>query len=368
MAIKKCRAAVLEAVKTITIKEFPIPETKNDDALLRLEAVGVCGSDIGMYSGKTKRIQQYFPIILGHEIVGHIEKAGDDFCRRHNVQRGDRVIVEYTFGCGFCKSCLSGNYRLCERKGRYGSYISCNTAPHLWGGYSEYLYLPPTAMVHKITPTVPAEAAVVATAVLGNAIRWLRQIGGVSIGDTVVIEGPGPQGLAAIIAARESGADRIIVTGTSRDGSRLDMARSLGADHIVVVDQEDPVARVSDLTGGEMADAVIDVTGIGKGAQLALDLLKQGGTFVMPGTYGTDTEVPLFLDKIVLKEIKIIGAYSHDMRSVEPAVKLVEAGKYRLEKMVTHRFKLEQADLAVRTVGGMIPGELPVKAIIEFDR
>ena len=361
---KMSKAAVLRGVENISIETFSLPAIRDDDALLKVEMVGICGSDVSMYNGKTTRVQQYFPIILGHEIVGHIEDAGDLFSIRHGVQRGDRVIVEFTFGCGFCEACIVGNYRLCAQKGRYGSYISCNTAPHLWGGYSEFLYLPPRAMVHKIGREIPAEAAVVVTAVLGNAIRWVSQKGGVSIGDTVVVEGPGPQGITAIVAARESGASKVIVTGLTRDSIRLKAAQMMGADHIVVVDKEDPVGKVHEITGGKMADIVIDVTGSTQGARTALDLLKPGGTFVMPGTYGTGVEVPLHLDKIVLNELRILGVYSHDTNSVTPAVKLLESRKYPFEKLVTHRFDLEHAELGIQTVAGKIEGELAVKAVI----
>jgi alcohol dehydrogenase len=362
---RKTLSAVLESAGKIALWDFPRPTIKEDDALLEVEMVGICGSDVGMYTGKNKRIQPYLPIIMGHEIVGRIAEAGELFCRRHEVRNGDRVLVEFTFGCGFCRSCLTGNYRLCEKKGRYGSYISCRTPPHLWGGYGHHLYLPATAMTHKIDTSLPAEAAVVVSAVLGNAVRWLAQVGSLSIGDTIVIEGPGPQGLAAVVVAKEAGASRIIITGLSRDAQRLEMARQLGATHIIDVTGEDPVERVREITRGAMADAVIDLTGTPQAAIGALDLVRQGGTFIMPGTYGTDTQVPLYLDKIVLKEIRVLGVYSHDMKSVIPAIGIAESRKYPLEKLVTHRYSLQEAERAVRAVAGLIPGELPIKAVID---
>ncbi len=364
MSGKKTTSAVLERFGKISLQEFPLPEIGAEDGLLEIEIAGVCGSDVGMYTGKTKRIEPYLPIIQGHEILGSIIEAGDKFCLRHQVEKGDRVLVEFTFGCGFCKECVTGNYRLCKRLGRYGSYVSCKNPPHLWGAYGQHLYLPPHAMIHKIKPSVPAEAAVIIPAVLGNGIRWLRQVGGVSMGDTVVIEGPGPQGIAAVVAAKESGAAKIIVTGLSGDEKRFSMAKLFGADHTLDVKKTDPVQWVKEITGGEMADVVIDVTGKDAGAIAALDLVRQGGTIVMPGTYGTETKVPLLLDKIVIKEIRIQGVYSHDMRSVVPAIKLVESGKYPLEKLVTHKFSLPELEKAIQMVGGIIPGELPMKAII----
>ena len=362
---KETHSAVLEDVKKITIRKFPIPTIGNEDALLEVEIVGICGSDVGMYTGKNKRVQQYFPIILGHEILGHIVEAGDTFCLRHGVEIGDRVLVEFAFGCGFCKPCLTGNYRRCEKEGRYGSYISCDQAPHLWGAYGRYLYLAPRAMIHKIDPSVPAEAAVLVPAVIGNGIRWLRQIGGVSIGDTVVIEGPGQQGLAAVIAAKESGAARIIVTGVTKDRERFEMAKLLGANITIDVTKEDAIDRLKEITSGEMADIVIDVTGTPQGAIGAIDMVRHGGTIVLPGLYGMEVQTPLFLDKIVINEIRVQGVFSHDMRSVIPAINLVESRKYPLEKLVTHRFSLEEAERAIQVAGGMIPGELPIKVIID---
>jgi alcohol dehydrogenase len=113
-----------------------------------------------------------------------------------------------------------------------------------------------------------------------------------------------------------------------------------------------------------MADVVIDVTGSPAGAIAALELVKQGGTVVMPGAYGTETMIPLPLDKVFLKEIRIQGVYSHDTRSVTPAIKLVESGKYPLDKMITHRFSLTEVERAIQTIGGMIPGESAIKAVV----
>jgi len=273
-------------------------------------------------------------------------------------------VVEFAFGCGHCAACLSGRYVFCEQSGRYGTYRSCQTPPHLWGAYGEYLYLPPRAMIHKIREDVPAEAAVLICAVMGNAVRWLRQVGGVSIGQTVVIEGPGQQGLAGVIVARECGAAKIIVTGVSADERRFEMARLLGAHHCVDVLKEDPVEKVREITGGRMADLVMDVTGRPQGALTAVDLLKKGGTAVLPGLYGTATHVPLLLDKVVLNEIRLQGVYSHDLNAVGPAIGIVESGRYPLEKMVTHRFALEDAEKALQTAAGEVPGEQPIKVVL----
>jgi alcohol dehydrogenase len=362
--MKTSRAIVLEAPGRMVLKEFPLPIIGPEEGLLKVEMVGVCGSDVGMYRGKATRAPRPYPIIMGHEIFGTIVEVGEEASKRWNLKEGDRAIVEYAFGCGECFYCKQGNYIHCEAMFTYGSMISCKDSPHLWGAYSEYLYLPPRAMVHRVGQNLLPEVGVLICAVLGNGIRWLQTLGGLCPGDSVVIEGPGQQGLAGVIAARETGAKKVIVTGMTKDGIRFELAKTFGADEIIDVEKEDPVERVKKITGGRMADLVIDVTGSPKGASTALDLVKKKGTVILPGLYGMDREIPLILDKVVYKEIKVQGAFSHDFSSVIPATRLAESGKYPIEKMVTHRFPLEGAERAVRVAGGEVEGEDPIKVVI----
>ena len=355
---------VVEAPGKMSLWEFDIPGIGSGDGLLRVEMAGVCGTDPGIYRGKAIGLPISYPLIMGHEIVGRIETIGEIAGKRHKVKKGDRVIIETTFGCGHCYPCLTGNYVQCESCLLYGHTIPCKDSPHLWGAYGEYLYIAPRAMVHKVSDKLPPEAAVLICAVIGNAIRWLRMIGGVTIGDTVVIEGPGQQGLAGVVVARESGAQNIIVTGLTKDQKRFELAKEFGATHCVDVEQEDAAEAVEEVTAGRMADVVMDVTGHPEGAIRALDLVRKGGTIVIPSIYGADKAIPLVLDKIVFKEAKILGVNSHNIRSVIPAIALAESRKYPIEKMVTHHFPLEEAESAVRLVGGEIETEDAIKVVI----
>ncbi|MFH1032986.1 MAG: alcohol dehydrogenase catalytic domain-containing protein [Pseudomonadota bacterium] len=359
------RSMVVTQAGHMEMRSFPLPELGEEDGLLKVELVGVCGSDPGIFKGKASRAPRPYPLILGHEIVGRVAAMGHKALARHGVALGDRVIVEYAFGCGQCPPCLAGRYTLCRKMYCYGSMVGCSEPPHLYGAYGDYLYLHPRAMVHKIGDGMTPEVGVLVGAVLGNAVRWLSQIGGCRLGQAVAIVGPGQQGLCACLVAKESGAGPIMVVGLARDRQRLEMARRFGADLVVAADEEDPVEILARATGGELAQLVMDVSGHYSGAAQALALAGLGATVVLPGLYGAETQVPLLLDKVVFKELKLLGAYSQDFASVETAIGLARRGGYPLEEMISHRFPLERAEEAVRLVGGEGGGQPPLKVVID---
>ncbi|MBS4021005.1 MAG: alcohol dehydrogenase catalytic domain-containing protein [Dethiobacter sp.] len=361
--MKKSTSVVLEGIKTIAVRDFEVPHIGPKEALLRMELAGVCSSDVGMYTGKIG--PKPYPIILGHELVGFIEEAGEDFTHRHGVKKGDRVIVEFTFGCSECSACVAGNYRFCEKTLSYGSSISCQEPPHLWGGYGQYLYLPYNVMVHKISSTLSAKTAVLVCAVMANAIRWVRLAGNVAIGDTVVVQGVGQQGLAAIAVARYAGAKTVIATGLGKDSRRFEMAKRMGADYCINVEEKDMVAEISSITGGKMAELVIELTGNAKSAELTTKLVGRMGAIVLPGLYGTGKDVPIKLDELIRKEARIYGVYSHDGNAVRRAIGLAESGRFPWDDMVTHVFRLEEAEKAIKVVAGEVEGSEAVKVVID---
>jgi threonine dehydrogenase-like Zn-dependent dehydrogenase len=343
------KAAVLLDTEKMEIQEIPIPEIGPDDGLLRVEVCGVCGADVAPYQGD---FHNFFfpPVILGHEVVGVVERIGANAAKRWGVKEGDRIIIEEPLPCGTCDWCLAGHYQGCDAP-RYGAK-STKDAPSLWGGYSEYMYLDPRALVHKMSPSVPLEIAPLFVPI-SNGIYWAQEIGGAGVGSTIVIQGPGQHGLGCTIAAKEAGCGCIIVLGLARDKHRLDLAKQFGAHYTIAIDEEDAVARVKEITGGRMASTVVNVTnGAKKALAMSLDLAGIRATIVAAGTAHAAIE-DFMADKIMYKELTIKGVRGRYKKSLLPAISIIESGKYPLEKLATHTFTIDQTEDAIRTVAGL---------------
>lgn len=353
MAPRTCLAMVQTGPGKLEPRELPLPEIRDDDALLRVEACGICGSDHEQLRGV---LPVSYPVVPGHEPLGVVEAIGEGAARRWGVEPGDRVAVETMLACHACGRCLSGAYHLCRRRRIY-SYIPLSEPPGLWGAYAEYLYLAPNAIVHKVDPSLPAETAVMFNA-LGAGFRWAVEIPRTRPGDTVVILGPGQRGLASVLACREAGAGTVVVTGLAADARKLELARELGADHAIDVEREDPKRRIRELTEGRGADVVVEVTAYATAPVAgALDYVAPGGTVVLAGVKGF-VPVPDFVsDKIVMKEVTVRGALGVTHSAYASAIRLLESRRTAAARMHTHAFGLREAECAVRTLAREVPGE-----------
>jgi threonine dehydrogenase-like Zn-dependent dehydrogenase len=226
------------------------------------------------------------------------------------------------------------------------------------------MFLDACSIVHKMRADIPASTAVMFNP-LGAGFRWAVEIPNTGPGDTVLVLGPGQRGLASVIAARAAGADRIIVTGLGRDAQKLALALEFGADHVIDVETEDVRGRVRELTDGHGADVVIEVSAN------ALDPIAEslyyaaaGARIVLAGVKGF-RPVPEFVsDLVVVKELTIIGAFGVTARSYDAAIRLIESGRVPLEKMHTHDFALEDAERAILTLAGEMPGSPSVHSCI----
>jgi len=350
---RKTLAMVLVAPRKLELRELPIPDLTDDTALLRVEACGICGSDYEQYEGA---LRTPLPVIPGHEPLGVIEAIGDAAARRFGVDVGERVAVETMLPCHHCGVCLSGAYHLCPTKQIY-SYVPLTQGHGLYGAYAQYMVLDARSIVHRVDPTLPAEIAVMFNP-LGAGYRWAVEIPGTGPGDVVLVLGPGQRGLASVIAAREAGAAQILVTGLSADARKLALARELGADHTIDVEHEDVRARVRELTGGRGADVVVEVTSWATDpVREAIDCVRPGGTVVLAGVKGFRPIPDFVSDKVVLKEITLRGAIGVTSSGYRNAIRLLEARRVPVERMHTHRFALEEAERAIRTLARQIPGE-----------
>jgi threonine dehydrogenase-like Zn-dependent dehydrogenase len=334
-----------------------MPDLPPDSALMKVEVAGICGTDVKMY-GKPPTAD---PVIMGHENVGVIARAGKDFVERHGLREGDRIFVEHYVGCMRCEWCHLGEYRHCELTDwrtnpdarRYG-YTTSNNPYHLWGGFAQYMYLPWNAVTHKVPDSVSAELAGIVTP-LSNGIEWALVDGGVGYNSTVLIQGPGQQGLSQVVACKQAGASLIIITGTFRDAARLELAKTLGADVTIDVTSEDPLKVVREVTNGKGVDVVLDCTA-GAGVTpvlLGIDALKRrAGTLLIQGELAAFPDFPV--KKLTEKAVTIKSARGHSYRSCELALAQLASRRFPLERLATHTFGLSEVDRAIRAVGGEV--------------
>ncbi|WP_047154195.1 zinc-dependent alcohol dehydrogenase [Aneurinibacillus tyrosinisolvens] len=346
----KVLAAVAVDIKTTQLWSFDRPEIPPDGGLLRVEIVGVCGSDVSYY----KQIKE--PKILGHHVVGYIEEIGGIAAQRWGVKVGDRIAMEEYIPCGQCEACRTGLYRSCavtdpRANGiRYGA-TSVHLTPSLWGGFSQYMYLHPNAVVHKMPEHVPAVEAAL-TLPLANGFEWMSIKGGVGPGKVVVIQGPGQQGLACALAAKATGAECVIVTGRSTSARRLELAQQLGADYTVNIQTEDLNTRVHEITGGKMADVVIDLTSGGSEPIVSsVQVAKKGGIVIL-GAYKYQKISEFDSDVIIAKTLTVMGVRGHSYTSVKMAIDFIASGKFPLHMMNSHNYSLDNVGLALDTAGG----------------
>ncbi|BCW86243.1 MULTISPECIES: zinc-binding dehydrogenase [Paenarthrobacter] len=356
---EKVLAAVRVAPGTTAMREFDRPKIDDESALLKIEVAGICGTDVKLYSNPPSTAATQGPVIMGHENVGIIVEAGEKFKKRQGLEEGDRVFVEHYVACFSCEWCRIGEYRHCEATDwrtnpdarRFG-YTSADFPGMLWGGFSQYMYLPWNAVLHKIPDTITAEEAGLVMP-LSNGIEWALLTAGIGYNDTVLIQGPGQQGLAQLVAAKTAGAAQVIVSGTTRDKARFELAKELGADDVVDVLTEDPREKIMDLTNGRGLDYVLDCTSRAGTAPvlLGVDVLKRReGTLLIQGELAAFPEFPV--KKITEKAITIKSARGHSFNACELAVSQLASRRFPLEKLATHRYGIDQVDHAIRVLAG----------------
>ena len=324
------RALVYHGAGRKSWDEVPDPQIQDDlDAVVGIEAVTICGTDLHILRGDVPEVTP--GRILGHEAIGVVEAVGRGV---RTVTPGDRVLISCITGCGLCRFCREGRYGQCLGG---GGWVLGHTID---GVQAEYVRVPfADTALHRLPASVPAAAAVMLADILPTSYEVGVLAGAVAPGDTVVIVGAGPIGLAAVMTSRLYSPSRIVVVDPV--AGRLDAAKRLGAD--VLIDnsagQPDPAVLVSDLTDGLGADVVMEAVGIPETFELCTRLVRPGGHVANIGVHGKP--VTLHLESLWIKDVTMTTGLV-DTATTPRLLGLVRSGQLDPSTLVTHTFALDE--------------------------
>lgn len=328
------KAAIFEEINKIVIRDIEIPERKPGHALVKVKAAGLCITDVHVIKGFFKHSDP--PCVLGHEVAGEIVSFGE-LSWPTTLKVGDRVVVETMVACGICPQCISGFKNLCDHGQDIGE-------TKYQGGYSEYISVP-VGCLYQIPAVMSYEEAAIFES-------FVCPIGGltrlkVEPGDSVLIQGLGPAGLAFVQGAKVMGAKNIIVADTNK--ARLDLAIEYGADICVNPLKEHIGNVVQKVTEGRGVDISLEASGAEIAIKQSLDLCKKNGKVIFYGIPKDDHKTRFDVTQVIVKQLNLYGT-SGAPWAWKRTLDLYGKGKYNIRKMVTHEFPLEEIEKAIETV------------------
>lgn len=316
----------------LEVQSKPEPFPKKDQVKIKVKYAGICGSDIHTYEGDYK---VGVPVTLGHEFSGEIVEVGEGV---KEFQVGDRVTSETTYYiCGKCEYCQTRDYNLCNHRKGLGTQQD--------GAFAKYV-IARKESVHHLPENVDFLSAAM-TEPLACTYHAIEKVK-IHEGDLVVVTGPGPIGLLAAQVAKSQKAT-VIITGISNDKLRLDKAKELGIDYAINTQEEDVKELVKKLTKGYGADVVLECSGAVLAAKQGLDLLRKKGKYVQVGLFAQQ-DVQFDLEKIIQKEIHVVGSRSQKPDDWEPALTLMSEGKVNAKSLITHVFNITQWEEAYNVI------------------
>ena len=315
----------------VEVREIPAPTIRGDEALIKVRAAAICGSDLGIYNYTPAYSKMKLPVVMGHEFSGEIVEAGPAV---EGFKPGDRVLAESVKACGGCGFCRSGMSNLCDGSTLFGI--------HTDGGFAEYVAVPFT-LLHRVPDTMSYEEAALVEP-LSNALHFVRDITPFRFGDLVVVQGCGPIGLFSAQLFRLGGA-RVLVTGLGVDSVRFGIAERLGLETLNI-EEESLRDRVTELSDGEGADVAYVAVGAPEAVKQATEIVKKRGHVTVVGIFGKD--VALDMTWVVRRELTIAGAYDAKPSNFPTSIDLISRGQVDVMKVLTHRFSLDQAEEAFR--------------------
>jgi 2-desacetyl-2-hydroxyethyl bacteriochlorophyllide A dehydrogenase len=324
------RAVTFQAPGEVAVQDVPEPELQRpDDAIVQIDASGICGSDLHIYHGRVP-VERGFTI--GHEFVGTVLSAGPEFER---AATGERVLGCFHTACATCAPCIRGDYHRCAhgRTFGHGSHLG-----DLQGAQAERLLVPRANLtLRRVPQDMPDDVALFAGDVLGTGYHAIAHAG-LRSGDTAAVLGLGPVGLCAVQAARAAGATQVFAIDTVPE--RLRMAERFGALPIHLT-EEDPKRAVRAATGGMGVDVAVDAVGDPAPLALAISLARDAGTVSGIGAYAGRGEVPLGL--AWLKGVTLRLGLANVIAHVDRVLAMVSAGLLDPAPLVTHHMSLEDA-------------------------
>jgi L-iditol 2-dehydrogenase len=313
------KALQLSAYRQLEIVDLPTPRPAEDELLIRIQACGICGSDVHGYDGSTGR--RLPPMVMGHEAAGLVESVGSAVA---NFRVGDRVTFDSTVYCGKCFYCLRGQVNLCEAR----EVIGVSTpAYRRMGAFAEFVAVP-ARIAYPLPENMPFRhaALIEAVSVAVHAVSLTP----IALDDTVVVVGAGVIGLLALQAARAAGAGRVFVVDV--DDTRLELARSLGASHTFNSRNADMVPQILALTAGRGADAAMECVGIAGTVKLALDSVRKGGAVTLVGNLAPTIEFGL--QSAVTRQIRLQGSCASS-GEYPACISLMARGAIRVEPLLS---------------------------------
>ncbi len=324
------QAVTFQAPGEVQLDERPEPELlERDDAIVRVEATGVCGSDLHIYHGRVQ-IEQGFT--LGHEFVGVVQAAGEAVTQ---VSEGDRVLGCFCSACGNCFFCRRGDFHKCDEGRVFGHG---KTLGSLQGAQAEQVLVPHANLTLRRVPEgMSDDVALFAGDVMGTGWHAVDQAG-IRPGDTAAVLGLGPVGLCAVQAAKAAGAAHVVAVDTVED--RLRLAESFGA-QAVHLTEDDPRAAVKAVTDGRGADAAIDAVGHPDALELACRMTRKTGTVSATGVYAERVQVHMGI--VWIKALTVKSGHANVIGHVDRVLAMLDAGVLDPGPLVTHHMKLEDA-------------------------
>jgi len=329
LAVRK----VARGVGNIEVLDVPEPHAGPEQVVIEVDSAGICGTDLHIYFDEFETSP---PVTMGHEVSGRIVELGSHVA---GWKVGDRVTTEtYFYTCGHCLNCRRGRRNLCLKRRSIGSKED--------GAFAAYLATP-ACNLHQVPDGLDLQSAAL-TEPLACTVHGVLETAGVRAGDNVVITGPGPIGLLALQLVKIAGA-RVLILGTNQDAERLKLARQLGADGVINVQQVDNVVEsVQDLFSTDGADLVIECSGAAAAAKTLTDVARRGGRFCQMGLYGK----PIIFDQdaVCYKELVVSGTNASVTAAWARALRLLAQGQIDAHKLISHRFALGDWNKALEIV------------------